>query len=39
MENIILNGCSFIAGHSVLKNTTLGYHLKTLSCLELHMNI
>ena len=34
MENIILNGCSFIAGHSVLKNTTLGYHLKTLSGIE-----
>ena len=34
MENIILNGCSFIAGHSVSKNTTLGYHLKTLSGVE-----
>ena len=31
MENIILNGCSFIAGHVEQTSTTLGYHLKNLS--------
>ena len=36
MENIILNGCSFIAGHHKKKysSTTLGYHLKNLSGIE-----
>lgn len=34
MENIILNGCSFIAGHHKYKNTSLGYHLKTLSGID-----